>query len=161
MKNEVYESDANILMVPKYCTNGSIEQNFKYWQPCFCAAAESKELEMPNDSFLLNASKSLQMIVESDNFSSDIRFMARLYQHAFVINGVDQEWESLESWNDIILYQLLEISIPLIEELLPVQFKYETQTMLENLSKWLNSSLQYDLKEDNNSSSISEYDFKF
>lgn len=94
------------------------------------------ESDLPDDSFLRNAVLSLELLVEGNGCSWDLRHLVHKYQHALV-NDDTLEWESLETWRDLDLYRLLRTSIPLLDERLPPSFRHETQTMLANLDVWI------------------------
>ena len=102
--------------------------------PCLRCNAKPENFpppDFPDDQYLRNAFQSLQLVVDSNTYSMDVRFTARLYQHAFAptADGEELEWESLESWKDLYLYYLLFSAIPLFEATLPPAFRFETQTM--------------------------------
>eukprot|EP01036_Dinobryon_divergens_P037440 gene37440-48974_t len=127
----------------------SITEKWVHWIPCLRCNAEPEELpppDFPDDQYLRNAFQSLQLVVGSNTYSMDVRFTARLYQHAFAptADGEELEWESLESWKDLDLYYLLFTAIPLLEATLPPAFRFETQTMLANLAVWIDTAKDQD-----------------
>lgn len=85
-------------------------------------------MQLPDDRFLLHASKSLRFIKND----ASIR-----YQH-FLDVGDKMEWDQLSKCTDIDLFEILLISLPIYQkEHIRPQDNWEIVQMLSDIKFWL------------------------